>query len=333
MDVDGKSIMSDGRTHTSAREDGKLSVGVAGDLLGSISVLPCASDAVSCDPKQRHVHPSVCANFFSVQTRPPSPVHTQAVRVSWQQRPPSNIDRPQSGFDATIRKGILRVSDADGQLEDPDLVESQQMEAAVRSSLADLGRGGLAGLAPPAPVATPAARDRVYATGHDYPEDPDPDFAESRQMEAAARNSLADLGRGGAAGVAPRAPDAAPSYGAEMPLLVVHPAGSRGASGDRARGQEIAQHWDSVLDGAAIPAGLAADTGVGPNEESGDWDGVLAEAISVVEWDLPDEISSEARREGFRRNMLVLLGDAVERNGHRVRVRNGNSTFQANIGR
>lgn len=227
---------------------------------------------------------------------------TQAVRASWQQRPLDITGGPPAGLYAD--------GDAGGADEDAALTESQQIEAAVMNSLADLAsRGGAAVPPPPTPRRAPA-RHRAETAG------PTDNFA-----------------------------------------------GARGAdSEDRARGRNTAQHWDPVLDGTvpaghiagagadgwaaehwdpavdgAVPAGLSDNAGDGGGDAAGSVgrydDGVLAEAISVVEWDVQDEIPAETDREGFRRNMLVLLKDILASDGRRIRVRNGNPTFQANIGR
>lgn len=160
----------------------------------------------------------------------------------------------------------------------------------------------------------------------------DSDF-ESRQIEAAVRNSLADQGNGG--GGAPPAPPAAPprtslAYGQRTPRHVETLPETRRALGNR----ETAEYWDPVLDGP-IPAGLTNDAGVAADAgaENREWDAVLAEALSVVEFDVSDEIPAGANREGFRRALVVLLRNMLAGNERRRRVRNDNAVFQENIGR
>ncbi|CAM9420053.1 unnamed protein product, partial [Ectocarpus sp. 12 AP-2014] len=81
----------------------------------------------------------------------------------------------------------------------------------------------------------------------------DSDF-ESRQIEAAVRNSLADLENGeGGAPPAPTAavPRATLAFAIQTPRPVETLHGTRRAFGNR----ETAEYWDPVLDGP-IPAGL-----------------------------------------------------------------------------
>lgn len=160
----------------------------------------------------------------------------------------------------------------------------------------------------------------------------DSDF-ESRQIEAAVRKSLADLenGEGGASPAPPAAlPRATPAYAIQTPRRVETLHGTRRAFGNR----ENAEYWDPFLDGP-IPAGLTDKAGVAADEgvENRDWDAVLAEALSVVEFDVSDEIPAGANREGFRRSLTVLLRNMLAGNERRRRVRNDHAVFQENIGR
>ncbi|CBJ30336.1 expressed unknown protein [Ectocarpus siliculosus] len=160
----------------------------------------------------------------------------------------------------------------------------------------------------------------------------DSDF-ESRQFEAAVRKSLADLenGEGGAPPAPPAAlPRATPAYAIQTPPHVETLHGTPRAFGNR----EIAEYWDPVLDGP-IPAGLTDNAGVAADAgaENREWDAVLAEALSVVEFDVSDEIPAGANREEFRRTLIVLLRNILAGNERRRRVRNDNVVFQENIGR
>ncbi|CAM9245744.1 unnamed protein product [Ectocarpus sp. 12 AP-2014] len=156
---------------------------------------------------------------------------------------------------------------------------------------------------------------------------------ESRQIEAAVRKSLADLenGEGGAPPAPPAAlPRATPAYAIQTPRHVETLDGTRRAFGNR----ETAEYWDPVLDGP-IPAGLTDNAGVAADSgaENREWDAVLAEALSVVEFDVSDEIPAGANREGFRRTLIVLLRNMLAGNERHGRVRNDNAVFQENIGR
>lgn len=168
----------------------------------------------------------------------------------------------------------------------------------------------------------------------------DPDVVESHEIALAIRNSLAEVGSGGGGGVilpAPAPRGVPPARGIETPHRRGNPAELRRVSTDDggASGRETTQVWDRILDGP-VPAGLTGGVdayGGGAETGGDDFDADLTEALSVVEWDVSEEISSEADREGFRRNLLRLLRGVLGGEAWRREVRSGNQTFHANIGR
>lgn len=158
-------------------------------------------------------------------------------------------------------------------------------------------------------------------------EDPDP--------AVAVRNSLTAFGSGAGGGAVlppPASRRVLPERRIETPHRGGNPAETYRVGGARRR--ETAPFWDPILDGP-VPAGLPGrgDAEGGGAQTGDNFDAILAEAISVVDWDVSNEISSEANREGFRRNMLKLLRGVLEGDERRRKVRSGNPTFHANIGR
>lgn len=203
----------------------------------------------------------------------------QEVHSSWEQRSLGTNHGDPSGIDVIPTGGYYPPEhNPDGDLEHTDILESKQIAAAVRNSLADSGSsGGGVGEFPPPPV--PSRELRTHGM-------------ETPRRSEARRVSSDDRG-------APRR---------ETATNLWHP----------------------------IPAGVtgSSDADGGVAETTGDdWDADLAEALSVVDWDVSDEISSEEDREGFRRNMLRLVRGVLGGDERHRKVRSDNATFHANIGR
>lgn len=189
-------------------------------------------------------------------------------------------------------------------------------------------------------------QERIVITGQPHPGDDNPnatadarrddkiEAVELQQIQTAIKHSMTNM-------EAQRAP-------------IVHPAATRAPAVARASGsgtpgglpavaRKTADYWDPLLDGSRVnaafdelPAGFRASDGCHDDEGGGsdkDWDALLAEALSVVEWDIDAEILSEANREGFHRSMQTLLKNVLEGNERRLRVRDNNAIFRENVGR
>ncbi|CAM9106803.1 unnamed protein product [Ectocarpus sp. 4 AP-2014] len=229
--------------------------------------------------------------------------------------------RAKAERDAPIQRKLERARRAQEKLEAKESRQAAKLKQTVRSSWQQRSLDGN-NENPLGGTDTDSANGDVA----------DSDF-ESRQIEAAVLQSLADLenGEGGAPPAPPAAlPRATPAYAVQTPRHVETLHGTRRAFGNRA----TAEYWDPVLDGP-IPTGLTDNAGAAADEgaENREWDAVLAEALSVVEFDVSDEIPAGANRERFRRTLIVLLRNMLAGNERRSRVRNDNAVFQENIGR
>lgn len=71
----------------------------------------------------------------------------------------------------------------------------------------------------------------------------------------------------------------------------------------------------------------------GGKEVHRSWDTALAEAISVIEWDVRVEISTEPNREGFCRTLKTIIKNALAGDSRRRRVRDSNPIFKEKVGR
>lgn len=195
---------------------------------------------------------------------------------------------------------------------------------------------------------------------------------EQQQIEAAIRNSIADITEQA------KAPAVTTTPAASRRLLteLIPPNSAHLTDSGTAHGEETMEYWDEVLDG---PSGSAVSReacnrfggsdrfrqvsggGTGgkldPNVEDSNGDGwgargsggfragddggmkkrdfnpVLAVALSVVEWDATVEIPSEAAREGFSLTLLELLKNVLGVDERQMRVHDSNAVFRENVGR
>lgn len=239
----------------------------------------------------------------------------QTVRSAWQQRQTDERQRQ------------LQLQQQQRKLEDEaeDAAEDEQIQTAIRNSIADL-------------TGDPAA----------FPS------ASSLRAPAAGAGQAGDLTAAAAA--------AAGSGGL--------PRGSSDTDGFPIRGEGV--YWDPVLDGpipddsavgiSALPPAsngthngfrnghicngsiersnqcpLGGGGGGGDGEVEGagggDWDAVMAEVITVLEWDVVEEVGSEANRHELCRTLRTLLKNVLRGDAGRRRVRDNNPTFYRTVGR
>ena len=63
------------------------------------------------------------------------------------------------------------------------------------------------------------------------------------------------------------------------------------------------------------------------------WDAAMAEAVTVLEWDVAEEVGSEANRQELCRKLLTLVRNVLRGDpGHR-KVRDNNPAFYRSVGR
>lgn len=247
----------------------------------------------------------------------------QAMQLSWQQREIDVTDPLTSSNNQAAAATVI----------DQREVEQQQLDAAIIDSMADMNDHARApAAAPPADVAprpllsellradSAHLADSVTARGGRTLEywddilDGPTDYAVSRGACDGIKGSdpLRHVSRGGTGGCSdPNADD------------------------DDSNGDGLSSRFSDGLLARQASDGLCAgfDAGGTEKKKEKNWEAVLAEALSVVEWDVADEITSEALGEGFYRVLLELLKNVLGPDERRRSVRDNNAAFRENVGR
>lgn len=83
----------------------------------------------------------------------------------------------------------------------------------------------------------------------------------------------------------------------------------------------------------AVEAAAAAGGRVGGRAGGRDWDAVMAEVITVLEWDVAEEVGSEANRQKLCRTLCTLVKNVLRGKAGRRRVRDSNPAFFRAVGR
>lgn len=230
----------------------------------------------------------------------------QAMRSSWRQREINTTDP-------------LLASSSTAPAADQHETERQQIEAAIRNSIADMTEQSKA----PAVTTTPAASRRLLTES--FPPD-SAHLTDSGTAHGEGTMEYWDEVLDGPSGSAVSR-GACNGFGGSDRFRHVSGGGTGGGMDPNVE-YSNGDGW-----GARGSGGFCADEDGGLKKNEKDWNPVLAVALSVVELDATVEIPSEAAREGFSHTLLTLLKSVLEVDERRMRVRDSNEVFRENVGR